>query len=456
MSALLALLAGAGAGAYGFRTARRLRPARRYLVGALLGTLGAVVVSVLTGGCAYSPEVDAAQHILGIAVAGGIGLAVASGTSVVLASAKGGRDAGSIGSDIRTGTYRLGWWWPWALLLPTIVILVVFLYVPAVQTFTLSTKLVRLGAPRQIEVCLANFSELLTPNPWILVILPLIAVGVMWGLGLWKRRASLGSMSLTAATALQPFGIVVLLLALYYMFNGGPRGYRGIYVNTLVVSAGTVAGGMILGLAVAYLAFQKVRGMTVYRTLLIWPYAVSPPVAGILFFMMFDPTAGIIQHLFELVGVTFPNYREDVFLARFAVIAASTWKILGYNVLFYLAGLQNVPGDQIEASVLDGASAWQRFRYVVTPSLAPITFFLLITNLTYAFFEVYGTIDYLTRGAPAGKTSVAIYEIIRVGVENRDIGRGAAQSVLLFLAVIGLTVWQFKQSESRITYGGGG
>lgn len=446
----LALLLGVTAGVVGFRSAPR--PGRRFLIGGGLGGLGAGLITWALGACAFSPEVDSVQSVLGLGLAGAVGFSFAALANAVIGEV--GKEAKVRPGDLRTGAYRLAWWWPWALLSPTLLILAVFLYVPAVQTFTLSRKLVRLGAPRSIDVCLGNFSELLTPSVPVVVGLPLLAVGVMWGLGLWKRRASLGSRNAALAAALHPFGIVVLLAALYYVFDGRPGGYRGIYVNTMVISVGTVVSGMALGLAFAYLAFQKIRGVGVYRTLLIWPYAISPPVAGILFFMMFDPTAGILQHLAEIVGLPFPNYRQDVFLARFTIIAASAWKILGYNVLFYLAGLQTVPTDQIEASVLDGASGWQRFRYVVFPALGPITFFLLVTNLTYAFFDVYGTIDYLTRGAPAGKTSVAIYEIIRVGVENRDIGRGAAQSVLLFLAVIGLTAWQFRQSESRISYGG--
>ncbi len=455
MTLLIALLVGAGAGAYGFRNALRLRPQPRYLAGAAFGLLGAAVVSGATKGCAYGTDVDSIQNVIGVAIAGAAGLAAATAASSTKA-ARGDEPIAKQRSELRTGTYRLGWWWPWLLLLPTLIILVVFLYIPAVQTFTLSTMLVRLGAPNTIDVCLSNFTELLVPNPWMVVVLPSLSVAVIWGLGLWKQRASAGSASYNLATTLQPLGIMALLTALYFMFSGGTNGYRSIYLNTVVISAGTVLGGMVFGLAIAYLAFQKVRGIGVYRTLLIWPYAVSAPVAGILFFMMFDPTAGVIQHIFDGFGIDFPNYRESVSLARFTVIAASVWKVLGYNILFYLAGLQNVPIDQIEASVLDGASAWQRFRYIVTPSLGPITFFLLITNLTYAFFDIYGTIDYLTRGAPAGATSVAIYEIIRVGVDNRDIGRGAAQSVLLFLAVIGLTIWQFRRSEDRITYGGVG
>ena len=227
------------------------------------------------------------------------------------------------------------------------------------------------------------------------------------------------------------------------------------YLNTVIITLGIVAFGMMGGLAVAYLAFRTIRGGTVYRTFLIWPYAISPAVAGVLFFMIFDPTAGIFTHLMDSwFGIDVPNYRESAVLAQGSIILASGWKILGYNILFYLAGLQTVSLDQVEAAVLDGASTWQRFTKIVLPALSPITFFLLVTNLVYAFFEVYATIDFMTKGAPAGKTSVAIYEIIRIGVKNGDLGRGAAQSVLLFMAVIAITLWQFRSTGERVTYGG--
>jgi sn-glycerol 3-phosphate transport system permease protein len=129
------------------------------------------------------------------------------------------------------------------------------------------------------------------------------------------------------------------------------------------------------------------------------------------------------------------------------------WKTLGYNLLFYIAGLQTVPGDQLEAAELDGANGWQRFRYVVVPALSPITFFLIVTNLTYAFFDTFGTIDYLTAGGPAGQTSVLMYEIYRVAIPGRDLGRGAAQSMILFAGVIALTIWQFRSTGRRVSYG---
>lgn len=430
------------------------KTSRWRLAGGGLAALGAGAVISWLRGCAWGAEADANQALLGSAIAIIVGRAAVLGAAGVLRQRE---SAGQVGAgELRTGVFRLGWWWPWVLLSPTLAVLVLFLYYPAIQTFTLSTKLVRLGAPRSAEVCLANYTQLLTESPVLLVSLPLAAFAVMWGLSYWRRTSDPRSRSHGIAQALQPVGAFALIVALVLIFSPGNRGYRAIYTNTLIVSVGTVGLSMVIGLALAYLAFHRVRGVTVYRVLLIWPYAVSPPVAGILFFMMFDPTAGILKHLFELGGLPFPNYRQDAFLARMAVIGASVWKVLGYNILFYLAGLQTVPRDQIEAAALDGARAWQRFRSIVLPALGPITLFLIVTNLTYAFFDIYGTVDYLTKGAPAGATSVAIYEIIRVGIENRDIGRGAAQSVVLFIAVVALTAWQIRRSEGRISYGGAG
>ncbi len=451
MGIVLGLIIGAVVGglAYGYRTVGQAA------FGAVAGVAGSAAIMAGLGFCMFADDAESTEGVLGLALAGAVGWMFAAGARAAFAQSGDGDGGGGFGeSEIRTGAYRLGWWWPWVLLSPTLIILIFFLYWPAIQTFRLSTKLTRLGAPRVGERCLANFSELLVTDPALVAALPLAAIGVIWGMALWNNRAAPGTVAAAIARALQPLGIVVLLLALYFVFEGDNGGFRQIYVNTLIVSVGTVALSMIFGLALAYLTFRRVRGITVYRTLLIWPYAISPPIAGILFFMIFNATGGILAALAERWGFDFPDYTQDASLARFTIILASVWKLLGYNLLFFLAGLQTVPRDQIEAAAIDGANAWNRFRLIVLPALGPISFFLLITNLTYSFFDVYGTIDFLTRGAPAGATSVAIYEIIRVGVDNGDLGRGAAQSVVLFLAVIALTAWQFKQSEGRISYGG--
>jgi sn-glycerol 3-phosphate transport system permease protein len=445
-----ALIAGIVAGglSFGFRTVREAA------LGAALGLLGASVILGSLRFCTFAADAESNEGVLGVLLAGAFAWLFGSGTKAILPSDTDDDKKSTFGGEVRGGTFNVGSWWPWLLLSPTLLILVVFLYLPAYRTFTLSTKLTRLGAPRVGERCLANFSELLVPNPTLVAALPLGAIAAIWGIGLWHRRSVADSAAYHFTRTIRPFGIVILGIALYFTFENENGGYRQVYANTLIISIGTVFLAMTLGLALAYLSYRRIRGITIYRTLLIWPYAISAPVAGILFFMMFNATGGIFAAMFDRVGLDFPNYAQNAMLARFTIILASVWKLIGYNLLFFIAGLQTVPREQVEAAALDGANVFQRFRLVVLPALGPMAFFLLVTNLTYSFFEVYGTIDFLTKGAPAGATSVAIYEIIRVGVENGDLGRGAAQSVVLFIAVIGLTAWQFKQSEGRVNYGG--
>ena len=440
------LVVGSAAGVISFGHSSK----RDVALGLALGVIGASVIMAALGLCTFASDAESTEGVLGIGLAGAFGWMFGGGTRAVFSQGT----SSSISGETTSGTFRLGWWWPWLLLSPTLVILVFFLYLPAYRTFTLSTKLTRLGAPRVGERCLSNFSELLVESPVVVAGMPMLAVGSILGLGLWNRRSRIGTRSHDMSRALQPFGIVILLVALYFIFESENGGYRAVYLNTLTISFSIVALSMIFGLGLAYLAYNRVRGITVYRTLLIWPYAISPPVAGILFFMMFNATGGIFAALSERAGFDFPNYTQNANLARGTIVMASVWKLLGYNLLFFMAGLQTVPREQIEAAALDGANAYHRFRYIVIPAVGPIAFFLLITNLTYSFFDVYGTVDFLTKGAPAGATSVAIYEVIRVGVDNGDLGRGAAQSVVLFLAVIGLTAWQFRQSEGRISYAG--
>lgn len=446
MGVVLSLLIATAVGvlSFGFKTKREVA------IGMALGLVGGSAILAALGFCTFQSDAESTEFVLGVALAATFAWIFGAGTKAIFSQR--GSDLGS--GEIRTGAFKLGWWWPWLLLSPTLLVLIFFLYIPAYQTFTLSTQLTRIGAPRVAPRCLSNFSDLLVSSPTMVVMMPMIAVGIMWGVGLWHRRSVSGSWAHDFTRVIRPFGIVIFLFAIYFIFDNSPGGYRKIYVNTLVISASIVIVSMVLGLALAYLTFRNIRGITVYRTLLIWPYAISPPIAGILFFMIFNATGGLLASLSDnWFGVQFPNYATNAWLARFTIILASVWKLLGYNLLFFLAGLQTVPMEQIEAAALDGASSFQRFRNIVVPALGPIAFFLLITNLTYSFFDIYGTVDLLTKGAPAGSTSVAIYEIIRVGIDNGDLGRGAAQSVVLFLAVIALTGWQFRQSEGRISYG---
>lgn len=410
-------------------------------LGSVAGLAGPLLVVLPLHGCMFAADQTPVDRLLGVVL---IGAAIAA--SLRLGWFFLDRSPTDRADAITHGVFRGSRILPWVLLAPTLTVLAVFLYWPAFETARLSTKLVRLGAPRTADRCLANFSELIGPRSVTLLAALGLVTGALWvGVALLERHrhAGFASLAMTAAVV----GTGVTLWALW-----APR-YRAVYLTTMVISTGVVILAMVVSLAIAYLAYQPIRGGNVYRTFLVWPYAVSPPIAGILFAVMFDPTAGIVDHLlYNTTGLSLPNYLADPWMARAVVIMASVWKLLGYNLLFYIAGLQTVPKELIEAATIDGADRWERFQHVVVPALSPITFFLIVTNLTDAFFGSYGTIDYLTKGAPAGATSTAMYEIIQVAIPGKDIGRGAAQSLMLFSLVLAVTVWQFRSTGKRVEY----
>lgn len=446
---VLALSTGIGAVALGRLGVQAGRPkVFGFAAGAAAGFGGPLLFMLPLGFCTFAPEATTADLVLGyLLMASGAALALRIGWSVIDPVAARAR---AQSSDSTThGVFKGHPFLPWVLLAPTLVILALFLYWPAGRTITLSTQLARLGAPRSVDRCVTNFTELIGPNrPWLafavlIVTLALFAASSYLGRQADADRERWGGYLGTA-------GVAAVLYLLYLLWT---TAYQAVFLVTLIISAGIVVLGIALSIGIAYLAYQPIRGAGIYRTLLIWPYAISPPIAGLIFFVIFDPNNGIIEYWLSLVGIDLPNYRNNAQLAQAVVIIASVWKTLGYNLLFYIAGLQTVPGDQLEAAELDGASSWQRFRYVVLPALSPITFFLIVTNLTYAFFETFGTIDYLTAGGPAGQTSVAMYEIYRVAIPGRDLGRGAAQSLILFLGVVALTLWQFRSTGKKVSYG---
>jgi len=230
--------------------------------------------------------------------------------------------------------------------------------------------------------------------------------------------------------------------------------YRRVLLNTLLFSGSVVALSLVTGLALAVLANQKVRGARVYRLLLIWPYALSPAVAGVIFLFLFNPQAGVVNYVLgEVFGVR-PDWLTDPRLAFLVVVLTAVWKNVGYNVVFYLAALQNLPGEVLEAALVDGATPWQRFFRITLPLLSPMTFFLLVMNSIYAFFDTFAIIDLITRGGPNGATNTLIYSIYRDGFEFFNTGMAAAQSVVLFVGVVLLTMVQFRFGERRVHYGG--
>jgi sn-glycerol 3-phosphate transport system permease protein len=222
-------------------------------------------------------------------------------------------------------------------------------------------------------------------------------------------------------------------------------------LNSLVFS-GCVAG-LALGLALflAVQADKSLRGATVYRSLLIWPYAVAPAVAAVLWLFLFQPQVGMIGRGLNAIGIPW-DYRLNGTHAMILIIVAAAWKQLAYNFIFFLAGLQSIPASVLEAAAIDGARPARRFWSIIFPLLSPTTFFLLVVNLTYAFFETFGIIHALTSGGPAKATETLIYKVYVDGVENLNLGSSSAQSVILMILVVGLTAIQFRAVEKKVHY----
>lgn len=227
------------------------------------------------------------------------------------------------------------------------------------------------------------------------------------------------------------------------------------YLNSFKITAVFSLLVAIVGLAVsllfAVLANRVIRAAAFYKTMLIWPYAVATAVAGVLWLFMFSPSVGIIAvFLFEM-GISWnPRLKADD--AMLLVVMASVWKQISYNFLFFLAGLQAIPRSLIEAAAIDGAGPVRRFWSIVFPLLSPTTFFLLVVNVIYAFFDTFAIIDVMTQGGPGESTSILVYKVYNVGFRGLDLGASAAQSVVLMLIVIALTVIQFRYIDRRVNY----
>jgi sn-glycerol 3-phosphate transport system permease protein len=361
------------------------------VVGAGAGAAGALLFMLPLQFCTFEPERAPVDLLFGLLLIGvGMGITL-SIANWVLTRLTTHQPVFAV--QTQPGAFK-GHLLPWLFLAPTLAILLAFLYYPVFDTFGLSVLLARLGARRTAFVCVDNFTSLVSDPA---------------------------------------YGQTVLV--------------------TLFMSLAIVLGGLVLSLGVAMMAYQPLRGARIYRTLLIWPYAISPAVAGVIFLLLLNPTGGIINHFLDNLFGLKVGWTTDPTAARWAVILASIWKSMGFNILFYIAGLQNVPNDLKEAAAIDGANAWQRFRNVTLPLLSPITFFLVVTNLTYAFFETFGTIDYLTQGGPLNSTTTMMYRIYEIGFTNNDLGKAAAQSIVLFALVIGITLLQFRTQGRQVNYG---
>jgi sn-glycerol 3-phosphate transport system permease protein len=227
--------------------------------------------------------------------------------------------------------------------------------------------------------------------------------------------------------------------------------YHESFKVTAVFSVLVAVCGILISLFLAAMADRVVRGALAYKTLLIWPYAVAPAVAGVLWAFIFSPSIGIVTWYLKKMGVDW-NWVIQGDQAMLLVVLAATWKQISYNFLFFLAGLQSIPKSLIEAAAIDGATPTRRFWTIVFPLLSPTTFFLLVINIVYAFFETFGVIDATTQGGPAGATNTLVYKVYYDGVKAADLGGSAAQSVVLMFIVISLTVIQFRFVEKKVQY----
>ncbi len=227
--------------------------------------------------------------------------------------------------------------------------------------------------------------------------------------------------------------------------------YLDTFGRTLFFSLAVAVLSMSMALVLAGFADRVVRGATAYRTLLIWPYAVAPVLAGALFVFMFNPTLGVFPYLMEFIGYDWNHYLNGG-QAMALVIMAAAWKQIAYNFLFYLAAMQSIPRSVVEAAAIDGAGPMRRFRDIVFPLVSPTTFFLLVINAIYAFFDTFGIIHAITQGGPANATTILVYKVYNDGFVGLDLGSSAAQSVILIVLVIAMTVVQFRYIENKVEY----
>lgn len=291
------------------------------------------------------------------------------------------------------GAYFPNRWLPYLFVLPSVVLVVIFFILPAVQSLELSLYLASRTSEVRVFKGIDNF------------------------VNLFKDKQYIDSLLTT-----------------------------GMFVLIVVPSALTISLLLALG------ASQPVRGFGVYRMLLIWTFALSPAIAGTIWALLTDPAIGVVPHYLKQVGINF-NWRTNGTHAVIFVGIAATWKILGYNVVFFLAGLKNVPREVIEAAALDGANAWTRFRKMIFPLLSPVTFFLLIMNTLYACFETFGLIDITTGGGPGRATNILIYKLYRDGfVSQNRLGTASAQSIVLLVLVVILIVFQYRFAGRRTFY----
>ena len=227
--------------------------------------------------------------------------------------------------------------------------------------------------------------------------------------------------------------------------------YAASFKTTAVFSLLVAVLGISLSLVLAVFADRIIKGALAYKTLLVVPYAVAPAVAGVLWVFMFSPSLGVVAYALGRMGIPW-NHLLDGGHAMALIVMAAVWKQISYNFLFFLAGLQSIPKSLIEAAAIDGARPWRRFWSIQFPLLSPTTFFLLVINMVYAFFDTFAIVDATTHGGPGQDTSILVYKVYYDGFKAMDLGGSAAQSVVLMAVVVVLTVIQFRYIEKKVNY----
>lgn len=402
------------------------RPRGGLLLGAFSGFLGPQLPMLPLGYCAFDPahRFTFSLRFLGrdlglnASILVGLGFVIVSTWAVLLVVMALVEQFQKTGTIIPAQEYSSrffkGWsWLPWALLAPTLLSIVLFTYYPAFATFSLATRLVRLGIKKTVPVCVDNFAQLIAGT---------------------RENAQ------------------YFVLSDGYLFGFDKVSYIPLVSVSFFYAVGIVLLANVLGIVIANAAHRSFRGANVYRTLLVWPYALSPVVTGAIFLSILTPGMGLASNVFTSMGLPEIPWLQSAAVAPWTIVFAAAWNILGFNILFYIAGLQNVPDDLLEAAAVDGANGWKRFRHITLPMISPIIFFLAFFNLTYAFFDLFGVIDKVTGGGPRGATSNLVYEIFTLGIQNKDLGKAAAQSLILMAIVAGLTVLQFRVVGRRTHY----
>ena len=287
------------------------------------------------------------------------------------------------------------------------------------------------------------------PNRWLpyALVAPQLAVTIAFFF--WPALDSL-RLSLYRAS---PFGDRLIFIGLgnFQRLLSDPA-YFWSAATSFLFSALVTVLGLAVALLLASLANAKIRGLAVYRTLLLWPYGIAPAIAGVIWLFVFHPSFGVLPYLLSFVTAYQFNWFLKGWVALVLIVVAAIWKQFGYNLAFYLAGLQAIPGSVLEAASVDGAGPIRRFFAITFPLLSPVTFFLFTLNMTFSFFDTFGLVHAVTQGGPGEATSILVFRAWKDGFEGLQLGYSAAQSVILMLLVIALTAVQFRFAEKKVTY----